>query len=103
MTDLEKAESKLLHKLVDELRAAVPELGEPTYDSTSEASMSLNGNGKVFTYRLGVPAITTTAFQLCSTLWDGSTKLKEVGWVKTEDSVTKLLSLVRATVDKFLA
>lgn len=112
MTDLEQAEFDLLCKLCGELRALVPELGAPTYESTSESRMALSGNGKSLTYRLGIKALSLARagripeparFELLSTLWDGETKLAEVGWVKTEDSVTKVLGFVRALVAKFLA
>lgn len=112
MTDLESAESNLLHKLCDELRAAVLELGEAVYESTSSAVMVLRGNGKSFTYRLDIKCVSLARagrvpeparFELVSNLWDGDQKVAEVAWIKTEDSVTRVLGFVRALVAKYLA
>lgn len=103
MTDLETAESTLIHKLFGDLTAAVPELTGVVYDSTNTGHGTLSANGKTYTYKLSTPALTLTTFQLQSQLLDGETVKHTVGWVKTEDSVTKILAVVKMLVTKYLS
>jgi hypothetical protein len=94
MSTLQERESALLHKLFGDLKAEVPELGEVTYEATDVGTAPLGPNGFVFRFRLH--AIAPDRFQLEATLHNArGEEVARNGWIKTEESATKILALVK--------
>lgn len=103
MPNQEELATHLLHKLFDDLKREVPELGEVTYEAAPDevGTASLGPNG--FRLWLGIHVLPSDAnpaqayrFRLEAKL--NNAQGQEVcrnGWIKTEDSATKILALVK--------